>query len=152
MLTTVLLAVYAVLLGALAGVLLAVDIAVVPMLAALHGSLFVRIHRTLDPRFDPLMPWVSKLALAAGVALLITESGGVGPRVALAVAEGCLLAVALVSELVNVRINRGIDRWDAAGLPHDWARIRARWFRANRVRTILAVAGFLAAVTAAVIS
>jgi hypothetical protein len=151
MLSAVLLAVNAILLGAIAGVLLAVDMAVVPVLSALRAGAYVQIHRMLDPRFDPLMPWLSKLALVTGVAVLVIERGGVGPRIIAGIAEACLVGVALVSELVNVRINRGIDTWDIAHPPGDWSSVRARWFRANRARTILAAAGFIAAVTAAVI-
>lgn len=132
--------------GALAGVLIAVDIAVVPMLAGLRGDRYVEIHRSLDPRFDPLMPTVDKIALVVGLVLIVTAPGW-DAKAAFAVAEAGLVGVALVSELSNVRINRDIDTWVTRGVPPGWAETRTRWARSNRHRTWIAVVGFAAAVT-----
>lgn len=132
--------------GALAGVLIAVHIAVVPMLADLPGDRYVEIHRSLDPRFDPLMPTVDKIALGIGLVLIVLAPGW-DAKAAFAVAEASLIGVALVSELSNVRINRAIDTWVSKGIPHGWAATRTRWARSNRDRTWIAVAGFAAAVT-----
>ena len=100
--------------GVLAGVLIAVEIAVVPMLGALPGDRFVQVHRLLDPHFDPIMPRASKVALAAGVALVLVGSDGIVSRVAFALAVSCIVGVALVSELRNVPINRRIETWDGS--------------------------------------
>lgn len=148
MLVHALTVVFLLLSGVLAGVLVAVEIAVVPMLGALPGDRFVQVHRLLDPRFDPLLPRASKIALVAGVALLVVGSDGIVNRVAFALAELCIVGVALVSELRNVPINRRIDTWDGTDLPAGWQELQTRWFRANRLRTVLAVAGFAAAATA----
>jgi uncharacterized membrane protein len=131
--------------GALAGVLVAVEIAVVPMLADLPGESYVQVHRLLDPRFDPLMPTVDKIALAVGLALIVLAPGAAA-KSAFAVAEAGLVGVALVSELSNVRINRAIDTWEADRLPRMWAETRTRWARANRLRTWIALAGFAATI------
>ncbi|CAL9376698.1 hypothetical protein SUDANB145_00983 [Streptomyces sp. enrichment culture] len=131
--------------GALAGVLVAVEIAVVPMLADLPGRRYVQVHRLLDPRFDPLMPTVDKIALGVGL-LLIVLAPGWAAKGAFAVAEAGLIGVALVSELSNVRINRSIDTWETDRLPQGWAETRARWARANRSRTWIASVGFVAAI------
>lgn len=133
--------------GALAGVLVAVQIAVVPMLADLPGDRFVQVHRLLDPRFDPLMPTVDKVALGVGAVLTAYAPTGQA-RVAYAVAEAGLVGVALVSELSNVRINRSIDTWRTDQLPLSWAETRDRWARANRHRTWIALAAFTAAIVA----
>ncbi|MBM9508203.1 anthrone oxygenase family protein [Actinacidiphila acididurans] len=132
--------------GALAGVLVAVEIAVVPMLGALPGERYVQVHRLLDPRFDPLMPTVNKVALGAGVVLTVYAPGAAA-RAAFAVAEAGLIGVALVSELSNVRLNRSIDTWEPDRLPQGWARSRDRWARSNRHRTWIALAAFAAAIT-----
>lgn len=142
--------VYLLLAGALAGVLLAVEIAVVPMLGALPGERFVQVHRLLDPNFDPVMPRANKLALAIGVALLIFH-GDLALKISIGIAELCVIAVALVSELANVRINRRMDTWNTSALPSDWGSVRAVWFRANRARTAFAVVGFAAAVIGVVL-
>ncbi|WP_053651430.1 anthrone oxygenase family protein [Streptomyces sp. XY431] len=130
--------------GTLAGVLVAVEVAVVPMLAGLPGDRYVQVHRLLDPRFDPLMPTLNKIGLGCGL-LLVVLAPGVGAKAVLGLAEAGLVGVALVSELTNVRINRAIDGWDPGRLPEGWAAVRTRWARANRGRTWISVAGFAAA-------
>jgi uncharacterized membrane protein len=131
--------------GTLAGVLVAVEIAVVPMLARLPGDRYVEAHRLLDPRFDPLMPTANKVALVAGLALVILGRGPVA-QVCFGIAEAGIVGVALVSELSNVRINRQMDKWDATSLPQEWSRTRVRWARSNRHRTAIALAGFATAI------
>lgn len=146
MFVTLLAALLVLLSGALAGVLVAVHIAVVPMLADLPGDRYVQIHRSLDPRFDPLMPLVDKVALGVGLVLIVLAPGW-DAKAAFAAAEAGLIGVALVSELSNVRINRSIDTWEARGLPQGWSETRTRWARSNRSRTWIALAGFAAAIT-----
>jgi hypothetical protein len=123
-----------------------VEVAVVPMLGSLSGDRYVQVHRLLDPRFDPLMPTVNKVALASGLVLTVFAPGA-GARVAFAASEAGLIGVALVSELSNVRLNRTIDTWEADRLPQGWSGTRDRWARANRHRTLIAMAAFAAAVT-----
>ena len=60
--------------GALAGVLMAVEMAMVPMLCALRGERWIEVHRLLDPGFDPLMPRVNKGVLALGLYFLLVSS------------------------------------------------------------------------------
>jgi uncharacterized membrane protein len=132
--------------GALAGVLLAVEVAVVPMMGALSGDRYVQVHRLLDPRFDPLMPAVARVAMGTGLLLTVFAPGS-GARAAFAGTEAGLIGVALVSELSNVRINRCIDAWDTDRLPQTWSSTRDRWARSNRHRTLIAVAAFAAAIT-----
>jgi uncharacterized membrane protein len=147
--TDVLAVVFLVLVGVLAGVLFAVDRAVVPALAALPASGYRTVHRLLDPRFDPLMPHLSKVALAAGT-VLVVFGDGLAARVAFGVAVAGVAGVAVVSEAFNVRMNREIDRWDGERPPERWQQVRARWGRANRVRTAFSLVAFLAAGVAVV--
>jgi len=145
MLTDTLAGLLLLLTGALAGVLLAVEVAVVPMLGRLPGDRYREVHRLLDPRFDPLMPTVNKVALVAGLVLTV-YGPGTDTRIAYAVTEAGLVGVALVSELSNVRMNRTIDTWEAGRLPGSWTATRERWARANRYRTWLALTAFGAAI------
>jgi hypothetical protein len=149
MLIATLSAVFVLLTGGLAGVLAGVELAVVPMLAALPGDRFIEVHRLLDRRFDPTMPRTAQLALITGLTLVIITPGTAG-RVAFGLALSAVVAVALISELGNVRMNRRIDSWPPGDPPDGWTVLRAGWARANRVRTAAAAAGFLAAVIGAV--
>jgi hypothetical protein len=45
-------------------------------------------------------------------------------------------------------MNKKIAAWDLADLPPDWGAMRARWASANRVRTLIALAGFVATIAA----
>ncbi|MFA1538350.1 anthrone oxygenase family protein [Actinomadura monticuli] len=144
----VLLAVFLLLSGVLAGVLFAVETAIVPVVAVLPADRYVQVHRLLDRRFDPMMPRVNKVALAVCAALVVVADG-VWPRVAVGCAGLCVVGVAVVSEGWNVRMNRVIDGWDPAAPPADWPGVRARWASANRARTLLAAAGFGAAIAGA---
>jgi hypothetical protein len=136
--------------GGLAGVLVAVEIAVVPMFADLPGERYVQVHRLLDPRFDPLMPNANKVALGIGVLLMIFAHG-IGAKLSFGIAEVGIIGVALVSELSNVRINRRMDTWDLEQLPEGWSGVRARWARSNRDRTLIALFGFAAAIAGTIL-
>ncbi|MFG2813237.1 anthrone oxygenase family protein [Streptomyces sp. NPDC048410] len=131
--------------GVLAGALIAVERAIVPMLLRLPRQTWSDVHRLLDPGFDPLMPTVNKVALAAGLGLAFLAPGA-GAKACFAVALAAVVGVALVSELRNVRMNRVIDGWAAAGeIPDSWGPLRARWARANLLRTVFAGLAFCVA-------
>jgi hypothetical protein len=128
--------------GTLAGALVAVDCAIVPMLLRLPRQTWSDVHRLLDPGFDPLMPTVNKIALASGLGLTLLAPG-FAARLAFGAALAAVVCVALVSELRNVRMNRRIDEWAHAGrIPDGWHALRGRWARANRWRTAAAVLSF----------
>ncbi|WP_406384927.1 anthrone oxygenase family protein [Streptomyces sp. NBC_01618] len=133
--------------GVLAGALIAVERAVVPMLLRLPRQSWSEVHRLLDPGFDPLMPTVNKVALAAGLGLSFLAPGA-GAKAAFATALAGVAGVALVSELRNVRMNRRVDAWAEAGeIPEGWETLRDRWARANQLRTAFAVLAFCAALS-----
>lgn len=131
--------------GVLAGVLVGVQLAVVPMLAALPGERYVEVHRLLDPGFDPFMPRFNKVALAIGLVLTVFAPG-LTAKGLFASSVLCIVGVALVSEIFNVRMNRRIDTWDTTRMPAEWRAVRTRWGAWNRVRTVISVVGFATAV------
>ncbi|MEV7779631.1 DUF1772 domain-containing protein [Kitasatospora sp. NPDC088351] len=142
MLVTILAVVLVLCTGILAGALLAVERAIVPMLLRLPRQTWSDVHRLLDPGFDPLMPTVNKVALAAGLGLTVLAPGAAA-KAAFAAALASVAGVALVSELRNVRMNRRIDGWAAAGeIPDGWDALRTRWARANLLRTVFAGLAF----------
>jgi len=141
----VLIAVFLLLSGTLAGVLFAVEIAIVPTVRALPVDRWVQVHRLLDERFDPLMPRINKVALAI-CAVLLVLANGLDSKVAFGVAWLCIIGVAVVSEAFNVRMNRDITTWNPAAPPPGWSGVRQRWAAANRIRTLIAALGFIGAV------
>jgi hypothetical protein len=137
--------------GTLAGTLVAVATAVVPVFRALPAARYIQLHQLLDPGFDPLMPWISRLAMLASVALVVLAPH---PAARFAWGAGLLLTglVAVVSEVRNVSINRRVLSWDPQSPPADWALLRARWARGHQLRTCFAVAAFLADIGAVLLT
>jgi uncharacterized membrane protein len=127
--------------GTVAGVLFGVARAVAPTMEQLPGSTYVRVHQLLDPHFDPFMPRVTKVTLAAApVAAALARS----PLRRALFGAGLLATagVALVSETRNVPINRDVLTWQADHPPAEWEDVRRRWLRANVARTACAVTAF----------
>jgi uncharacterized membrane protein len=151
MLAVTLSVLFVLLTGVLAGVLVGVELAVVPMLGALPGDRYVQVHKLLDPGFDPFMPRFNQVALGIGVLLTVVAPGWAA-RLSFGAAVLCIIGVAVVSEVFNVRMNRRIDAWDVADLPTGWRSVRLRWGVWNRVRTAISVAGFAAAVCGVLVS
>ncbi len=136
--------------GVLAGVLVAVSRAVVPTFAALPADRYVQLHQLLDPRFDPIMPWICRIAMVQGTVLVVV----VPPITAKALlALGVILigVVALVSELRNVPINRQVLSWDPQQPPPNWTELRSRWARGHHLRTAFAVTAFATNTLAALV-
>lgn len=148
MAVTVLSAAFLLLTGILAGTLFTVEVAMVPALGALPPERWVQVHLLLDRRFDPLMPRINKVSLVICFALVILADG-FGAKLAFAIGGICTVGVALVSEFFNVRMNRHISGWDPQAPPPGWHGLRTRWASFNRVRTLIAVAGFASTIAGA---
>ncbi|OLE21040.1 MAG: hypothetical protein AUG49_22980 [Catenulispora sp. 13_1_20CM_3_70_7] len=140
--------VFLLLTGILAGTLFTVEVAIVPTLKSLPGERWVQVHTRLDKRFDPMMPSVNKVSLVI-CAVLVILAHGIGAKAAFALGGLGTVGVALVSEFFNVRMNKHVVAWDPAALPPGWQGLRERWAAANRVRTLLAVAGFVSTIVGA---
>jgi uncharacterized membrane protein len=127
--------------GTVAGALFAVARAVGPAMRELPGTTYVRLHQLLDPHFDPFMPRVTMLTLAAApVAAVLTDS--IAARALFAAGFIATVTVAVVSQTGTVRINRDIHTWNLAALPAQWSQVRENWLRANVIRTVFAVTAF----------
>ncbi|MBT2208990.1 MULTISPECIES: DUF1772 domain-containing protein [Actinomadura] len=127
--------------GTVAGTLFAVWRAIVPTLVALPGDRYVQVHQLLDRRFDPLLPWVTRVTMATAVVFALLPVG-LTARLLCGAGLAMSVLVAVVSDTRNVPINRTISGWDPEAAPAGWDDLRARWCRANSVRTAFALAGF----------
>lgn len=137
--------------GIIAGVMAAVSRAVVPTFAALPADRYVQLHQLLDSRFDPFMPWITRFNLLQGVVMVIVVEPLV-PKILTAVGMLLLAAMAVVSELGNVPINRKVLSWDPAQPPTGWSELRSRWARWQHLRSFLAAASFTAVTVAALLT
>jgi Anthrone oxygenase len=133
-----------------AGVMLGATVTSEPLLGMLQPEAYVRAKQFVESRVDPLMPILVVISAVAEVV-----SAVLAPRTAVRVPAilACLATVAIVviSQRVNVPINRWVARLDPGSLPPDFAQRdpRRRWRHAHLARTVLALAAVLANLVAA---
>ncbi len=122
--------------GAIAGVLFAVALAVLPALFAMPPSQYVYSHQLIGKRWDPTMPVLvlGSTVLDVVLAFLVPDRAWLFGAGAIA-----LTAVSVVSHFCNVPINRVVKRLDPAEIPDGWADPRPLWRRWHLVRTGIAV-------------
>ncbi|MFY1699393.1 MULTISPECIES: anthrone oxygenase family protein [unclassified Solwaraspora] len=129
--------------GLTAGVLYAVALSVVPAFRALSPQRYVETHKLIGRRFDLVMPpTVLTWTVGDVVAAVLTGHPVVRLLLLVAAAAGC--AVAVVSQLGNVPINRRVKALPAGALPPHWPDPRAHWRAFNLLRTGFAVLGLVA--------
>ncbi|KXK63828.1 hypothetical protein AWW66_01215 [Micromonospora rosaria] len=129
--------------GTTAGVLFAVALSMVPALRAMPVDRYVQAHRLLGRNWDPTMPIVVLTTVAALLALAVVVDP-VPSRVAFGLGAVLMAAVAGVSHLGNVPLNRSVKSLPAETVPGpDWVDPRPVWGRLHLLRTSLALAAFL---------
>jgi uncharacterized membrane protein len=121
--------------GILAGGLVMVAAAVMPTLRSLPLSTYVAAHQELDRRIERFMPWVGRTTAAAATGYLVL---GDSERLPVGLGLALVAVVVLVSETVNVPINRAIGAWRPDRPPADASFVIARWMRFNAIRTVAA--------------
>lgn len=161
MLTTILIAVGVLGSGIQAGALLMVRYGVCPTFRVLAIPEWMRLHVLLDRSIERYMPALNIVTGGTTLWLLFLTQPA-DARLLRALALACNIGLALMSELVNVRINKSVAAAaigpDGAAVPpneEDHARLaaaRERWIRWHHWRTADIVAGFLLYVAAALIS
>lgn len=60
----------------------------------------------------------------------------------------CMAAGGVITRVFNQTINAEVMGWSAARMPDNWMALRASWWDWHIVRTLIAMAGFIAAITA----
>ncbi|MEU6711955.1 DUF1772 domain-containing protein [Nonomuraea sp. NPDC046802] len=129
--------------GMVAGVLFAVALSVVPALMAMPADRYLYTTNLLGRNWDPVMP-ILVLGTAAGDLALALMPGPQSARVLYGATVVLMIAVAGVSHLCNVPINRILKKIDPNAIPDDWADPRPRWRSWHLLRTTLAVAALTA--------
>lgn len=153
--------------GIQAGALLMVLLGVCPTLLALPVPEWIRLHVALDRSIERYMP---ALNLTTGgttlILVLLPQDGEIrGIRIA---ALACNIALAVMSELVNVRINKQVKKVSdavpaytgvsgsgdggAGDAGAELVPVRARWVRWHFWRTWVITLGFGLYVLAAVLA
>src|SRR4051812_35525249 len=96
--------------GLLAGGLLMVTAGVAPALRQQSLARYASLHSALDTRIETFMPKIGR-STVAGVVVLLLFSDSSAMTWTLSVHLVLIAAVVLVSETVNVPLNRAIAEW-----------------------------------------
>jgi hypothetical protein len=110
------------------------------VLRALPATAFVPLHQRRERAHARLMPPLVTLALLATLGAAFSWRAQPG-RVYLTLASGlAVLVVMVVTLVVDVPLNRRIQRWLPDAPPDNWRTLRDRWMRSNDLRTVVSVA------------
>jgi hypothetical protein len=128
-----------VLLVVLVSVFLGTLLVITPVTRGFDADMYIRVQQPMTRHMAPFVSGVGVLAgLATAAAAWRLRRAGLPWRWPM-VAFACLVAVGVLSLLVNVPIDRDLWNWSPSRPPSDWATVRDRWDAFHVVRTTLAV-------------
>lgn len=128
--------------GITAGGMLLVLFAIIPTRRELSPERGLELHQRTTPRIDALMPPSVIVALISGLIVLIfgdLSSDSIAGAVIGVVASA---GVAFLSVAFNMPTNKRVARWQAPEA--DYEEVFRRWNTVHTLRTLCAVAAFLA--------
>jgi Domain of unknown function (DUF1772) len=129
--------------GLIVGALVVMQASIAPIIREWPPRLAVKLHQEII-RFNPdryIIP-SGAISLVAGVLALVFADDLPGVSLVLTVVGLALMvAVAVISEVLNQPINRAIGKTPADGVPDEYEPMRARWLQAHLWRTAVGVGG-----------
>jgi uncharacterized membrane protein len=129
--------------GVAAGVLVAVELSIVPAFLALTPERYVETHKLVGRYFDRVMPLLVLATVGVDISLAVWARGGAA--LAFGAAAVLLICVGAVSQFGNVPINRRVKALAAGPVPVGWTDPRRSWGRLHLVRTMFAVSALVMA-------
>ncbi|WP_433429276.1 anthrone oxygenase family protein [Nonomuraea sp. CA-141351] len=146
--------------GVQAGALLMFLFGICPTFRSVDVPDWMRIHTSMDRSIERYMPVLNVVTGGTTLILLFLPQDGV-VRLLRVAALICNVALALISELANVRLNKVIARKSlvlvgaggssASDETQRMAEIRDRWIAWHWVRTLVITTGFLLYIVAAIL-
>lgn len=131
------------LVGLVAGILLATQLGQVPVQKQLGARDFTLVKHSFEIALGRVMP---VLVIAAGASiiplLLLVGTRGLVPLIAALIALVLWVGVILVTLILNAPVNAVARHWDPETPPEDWEKLRSKWHLGQAIRTPLAVAAF----------
>jgi hypothetical protein len=129
--------------GLLFGAMIEVAVADIPLFLELPRDSFIVVHDGIDRRKHPIMPVLSVIAVATSLGelwvfhdswqVIFSVVGIIG-----------IAAVAAISELINVPLNKKIKKCTTTSIYGDVFALRTQWIRGHYLRTIAAALSFAA--------
>jgi len=138
--------------GVMFGVLLFMQMAILPMLNALPSSGFITAcQKIYMEQFHPIMVWNAIAGIAMGMALIPLVDDW-SARVLLLLGGAGITVVGVISEYFNRPRWRKFEKWNPEQAPPEWETLRTKWGWFHLVRTwaaggvvvAFAVAGIIA--------
>lgn len=130
--------------GLFAGGLIMVMWAIVPSWQIMRPEEWLRNQQCIGPYIDRYMPLLDGIAVISTLLLLFFCWPRSGPVAWSIAALLSLVAVALISQLVNVPINRQVHSWSIDLLPAHSLQLRRKWIIWHAVRTSAGIVAFIA--------
>jgi hypothetical protein len=131
--------------GVLTGTTVVFQLSVVPIMRSWSDERSLGLHRDFAVIADPdiFIKPAGVISLLTAVLALVLGHHHHAAAVVLTVAGIIAFAgVAILSEAINVPVNRWAAKWSGDAVPAEYAERRRRWERAHLWRTLLAVVGF----------
>ena len=130
--------------GLFTGLLFGDRLGVTPIRPKLPASSFVLYQQELHLSFSKLMPILLLASLFSGIVCLILLRRIYTSKEFLftAIATLCVLAVIVMTLMVNVPINEALMTWQVSTPPSNVMDLWAPWEQAHTIRTIVALIGF----------
>ena len=140
--------------GLFTGLLLGDRLGVTPIRPKLPASSFVLYQQQLHITFAKLMPILLLTSLLSGIISLVLLRRIYRSKEFLltAIATLCVLAVIVMTRMVNVPINEALMTWQVSTPPPNAMDLWAPWEKTHTIRTIVSVIGFSSLILAAITS
>ena len=128
--------------GLFIGAIMEVAIADIPLFAELSRETFIIVHRGIDRNKHPFMPAynVTAVITALGELLFYRTFWEV---LCIVVGVVSFLFVGIISETINVPLNRKMHAWSPEAGGEDVLVMRDKWIRAHYLRAAGGVFGFV---------
>ncbi len=130
--------------GVFVGGMVLVMFAVVPSWYDMSPEQWIGNQQVLGPHIDWYMPVFDGLATLGAILLIVFHWPTRLPVITAATGVFGLAAVAIISQLVNVPINRCVRSWSCSAPPPIGLMLRKRWVVWHAVRTSAGLLAFIA--------
>lgn len=124
--------------GVVAGTIVTVLVAFIPIVGAMSDEVAVDIRQRMDVSIDSYQHLLAPLAMLAGIITLfydLTTWGYIFTAIAVAGSVG----VVALSVGFGVPINKQMASWSLDAIPPQFRGMQARWNKLHRIRTVLAL-------------
>ena len=130
--------------GLFAGLLFGDRVGVTPIRPKLPASSFILFQQEIHLTFSKVMPVLLGVSLLSGVIslILLRRESRTSMFIFSALATLCVLAVIVMTRLVNVPINEALMTWSATAPPPNWQELWAPWERVHTIRTVVSLIAF----------